>query len=223
MKFRRSYDAETSREQATSGGRRTFPGCERVGRVRRSVRGTVRGRVPGLVRDPRRARRGGGLRPGRAGQGTRPVEPHRGPRDPVGRPGRDQRRHRPVEEAITVAADTSHRTARTIRSTMRRADLVRALRALPRRQREAVVLRHLLDLTERDTASAMGCTDRHRQERDVAWPRRAPDQPRPVVGTGGLTCSTTSSTATRPDPASTRSPPSRSAPGASAAGGRRRG
>ncbi len=41
---------------------------------------------------------------------------------------------------------------------LRRADLVRALRALPRRQREAVVLRHLLDLTERDTASAMGCT-----------------------------------------------------------------
>lgn len=40
----------------------------------------------------------------------------------------------------------------------RRADLVRALQALPRRQREAVVLRHLLDLTERETATAMGCT-----------------------------------------------------------------
>ena len=42
--------------------------------------------------------------------------------------------------------------------TARRADLVRALRALPRRQREAVVLRHLLDLTEREAATAMGCT-----------------------------------------------------------------
>ena len=41
---------------------------------------------------------------------------------------------------------------------IRRADLVRALRALPRRQREAVVLRHLLDLTERETATAMGCS-----------------------------------------------------------------
>ena len=33
-----------------------------------------------------------------------------------------------------------------------------ALRALPRRQREAVVLRFLVDLTEHDTARAMGCT-----------------------------------------------------------------
>jgi RNA polymerase sigma factor (sigma-70 family) len=41
---------------------------------------------------------------------------------------------------------------------VRRADLVRALRALPQRQREAIVLRHLLDLSERDTATALGCT-----------------------------------------------------------------
>jgi len=41
---------------------------------------------------------------------------------------------------------------------VRRGDLVRALRALPARQREAVVLRHLLDLSERDTATALGCT-----------------------------------------------------------------
>ena len=32
-----------------------------------------------------------------------------------------------------------------------------ALRALPRRQREAVVLRFLVDLSEHDTAQAMGC------------------------------------------------------------------
>jgi RNA polymerase sigma factor (sigma-70 family) len=40
----------------------------------------------------------------------------------------------------------------------RRGDLVRALRSLPDRQREAIVLRHLLDLSERDTAAALGCT-----------------------------------------------------------------
>lgn len=40
----------------------------------------------------------------------------------------------------------------------RRADLVRALRALPARQRQAVVLRHVLDLSERDTATALRCS-----------------------------------------------------------------
>jgi RNA polymerase sigma factor (sigma-70 family) len=34
--------------------------------------------------------------------------------------------------------------------------LARALAALPTRQREAVVLRHYLDLSERDTAEVMG-------------------------------------------------------------------
>jgi DNA-directed RNA polymerase specialized sigma24 family protein len=54
---------------------------------------------------------------------------------------------------------TSRPIARATRSGCGgRADLVRALRALPRRQREAVVLRHLLDPTERDAASAMGRT-----------------------------------------------------------------
>jgi RNA polymerase sigma factor (sigma-70 family) len=40
----------------------------------------------------------------------------------------------------------------------RRRDLGVALAALPRRQREAVVLRYLVDLSERDTATAMGCS-----------------------------------------------------------------
>ncbi len=39
--------------------------------------------------------------------------------------------------------------------TEQRSDLVRALRALPRRQREMVVLRHLAGLTEAETAHAM--------------------------------------------------------------------
>lgn len=38
------------------------------------------------------------------------------------------------------------------------ADLAVGLRALPRRQREAVVLRHLNDLSEAAVASAMGCS-----------------------------------------------------------------
>jgi len=40
---------------------------------------------------------------------------------------------------------------------IRRHDLVTALRALPKRQREAVVLRYLVDLSEAQTALAMGC------------------------------------------------------------------
>lgn len=40
----------------------------------------------------------------------------------------------------------------------RRRDLVVALRALPKRQREAVALRYLADLPEVDAAAAMGCS-----------------------------------------------------------------
>ena len=39
-----------------------------------------------------------------------------------------------------------------------RLDLQRALRSLPRRQREAVALRHLGDLSEQQTAEALGCS-----------------------------------------------------------------
>jgi RNA polymerase sigma factor (sigma-70 family) len=38
-----------------------------------------------------------------------------------------------------------------------RADLAAALARLPRRQRDAVVLRHLADLSEAETAEALGC------------------------------------------------------------------
>jgi RNA polymerase sigma factor (sigma-70 family) len=40
----------------------------------------------------------------------------------------------------------------------RRRDLAVALAALPRRQREAIVLRYLVDLPESEAAGAMGCT-----------------------------------------------------------------
>lgn len=39
-----------------------------------------------------------------------------------------------------------------------RSDLVRALRRLPRRQREVVVLRYLADFSEKDVATALGCS-----------------------------------------------------------------
>lgn len=39
-----------------------------------------------------------------------------------------------------------------------RHDLAVALRSLPRRQRDAVVLRHLLGFSEQETATAMGCS-----------------------------------------------------------------
>lgn len=63
----------------------------------------------------------------------------------------------------------------------RRRDLGIALAALPRRQREAVVLRYLVDLSERETATAMGCSvgtvkstvaralERMRSELGPAW------------------------------------------------------
>jgi len=42
--------------------------------------------------------------------------------------------------------------------TVERSDLVNALRRLPRRQREVVVLRYLADLSEGDVARALGCS-----------------------------------------------------------------
>ncbi len=42
--------------------------------------------------------------------------------------------------------------------TVERGDLVTALRRLPRRQREVVVLRYVADLSEADVAAALGCS-----------------------------------------------------------------
>ncbi len=57
-----------------------------------------------------------------------------------------------------------------------RIDLQRALAALPRRQREAVVLRYLADLPERDVATMLGCspgTVKTHTSRGLASLRRA--------------------------------------------------
>ncbi len=57
-------------------------------------------------------------------------------------------RHRPAERSRSSADPMRER----------RFDLVVALRSLPSRQREAVVLRYVLDRPEAEVAAAMGCT-----------------------------------------------------------------
>jgi len=62
---------------------------------------------------------------------------------------RKRKRTRPHE--VDATGDTMHAVAE-------RADLVNALRSLPKRQRDVIVLRYLADLTETDVAAALGCT-----------------------------------------------------------------
>jgi RNA polymerase sigma-70 factor (sigma-E family) len=71
--------------------------------------------------------------------------------------------------ASNLAVDRYRRRARARRAPsgptgvvderlVERADLVAALRSLPRRQREVVVLRYLADLSEANVAAALGCS-----------------------------------------------------------------
>jgi RNA polymerase sigma-70 factor (sigma-E family) len=62
-----------------------------------------------------------------------------------------RRRARRTSEPVPVSPDTAGVAAQ-------RADLVAALRELPRRQRDVVVLRYLADLPEAEVASALGCS-----------------------------------------------------------------
>jgi RNA polymerase sigma factor (sigma-70 family) len=61
------------------------------------------------------------------------------------------RRRRPQAELGEVAVPERDDVARVL-------DLRRSLRGLPRRQREAVVMRYLLGLSEAETAAALGCS-----------------------------------------------------------------
>ncbi len=64
-----------------------------------------------------------------------------------------RRHHRRTDLALVPdLADSADRLG----DVQRRHDLVAALARLPRRQREVVALRYLLDLTERQTADALG-------------------------------------------------------------------
>jgi RNA polymerase sigma-70 factor (sigma-E family) len=64
------------------------------------------------------------------------------------------RRHRGREE-LSLLPDLAD-GADAVAGVQRRRDLVAALTRLPRRQREVVALRYLLDLTEQQTADALG-------------------------------------------------------------------
>src|SRR5918995_128057 len=57
-----------------------------------------------------------------------------------------------------LALDLLRRRNRSAGTAAQRADLVAALRQLPGRQRDAVVLRYLADLSEADVAAALGCS-----------------------------------------------------------------
>lgn len=73
-----------------------------------------------------------------------------------------------VRVATNLALDATRRRQRTMRfparpsdgapATDERLDLARAIARLPKRQREAVALRSIADLSEEDTARAMGCS-----------------------------------------------------------------
>lgn len=61
------------------------------------------------------------------------------------------RRHRPTSTADPDRPTTADHLAE-------RVDLARALRRLPKRQREVLALRYLADLTEVETADRLGCS-----------------------------------------------------------------
>ena len=77
------------------------------------------------------------------------------------------RGERPTEDLAGAAAGAGDRDVRPARPETDdpqrgipdRLDLARALRALPVRQRQCVVLRHFEDLSVADTARAMGCSE----------------------------------------------------------------
>lgn len=66
---------------------------------------------------------------------------------------RQRREDRPLTDDTPVSAALGSDLMAT-----RRRDLTTALQNLPRRQRDAIVLRHLADLSEADAAQAMGCS-----------------------------------------------------------------
>ncbi len=68
---------------------------------------------------------------------------------------RNQRRRRPAASGA-MAQESEASGSDGEGSAVERLDLVRELRGLPRRQRDAVVLRYFADLSQNDTATTMG-------------------------------------------------------------------
>ena len=69
----------------------------------------------------------------------------------------------------------------------RRHDLATPSAALPRRQREAIVLRYLVGLPEADTADTMGCTIGTVKSTTARGLTRMRGRLRSAMGVGGLT------------------------------------
>ncbi len=105
-----------------------------------------------------RPRRGRGHRPGDAGSGHAALgQAARTPRR-LGEPGGLQPGHRPLPAPASRARFPTGPVGMVDDRTAERGDLVAALRRLPRRQREVVVLRYLADFSEADVAAALGCS-----------------------------------------------------------------
>jgi RNA polymerase sigma-70 factor (sigma-E family) len=87
-----------------------------------------------------------------------------------------RRRGRPIEAPPEPMPDLGVHVAE-------RMELVQALRRLPRRQRQVVVLRYLADLPERHVAEQLGCTTgtvKQHASRGLAALRAALDEPLPI-------------------------------------------
>jgi RNA polymerase sigma factor (sigma-70 family) len=88
------------------------------------------------------------------------------------------RKRRPAGSADEIAV-RSHAS-----NSVDRIDLVRAIAALPRRQREVVALRFLADLPEREIAATLGCSIgsvKQHTHRAMASMRLALDAPAPAA------------------------------------------
>ena len=106
-----------------------------------------------------------------------------------------------------------------------RVELVAALRALPRRQREVVALRYLADLPEAAVAAALGCSTgsvkqhAHRGLAALRTPARSPRRPPVHRPRGGTSCSSSSMIRDRPRSTGRSVAASSAAPTSAAAGG----
>jgi RNA polymerase sigma-70 factor (sigma-E family) len=96
---------------------------------------------------------------------------------------RDRARRR--EAPLTEAADVAHARGDDSERIAQRDELVRALTRLGPRQRAAVVLRYLEDLSEAETAAALGCsvgTVKSQTSRALARLRAVLDEPPDTAG-----------------------------------------